>query len=294
MKNAIFLMVILATSGIISRACDHCGSDGGNGILPTDSRSFISLGYRRSLFSGIDEDASFREVFQRYELNVKQVWKNKWEVAMTLPYAGFTNTHGGFLRDDFSGLGDISLVARKIFTSKVQLPSAHRLAVGGGMELPTGAHEFIGHDAVINPFQQPGSGSFDVMGQIQYSFKFNNWGLLSSLNGKYNGRNNIGQRLPIQYSMQADVFRSFTLGASARIVARGGVVYDKFSTAYYVGPEMYRSLSGQGFTIGQASLEVYTGNLWLSAQAGRRVNPAPSDLPRSVNIRFALNMGFMF
>ena len=287
-------MVILATSGIISRACDHCGSDGGNGILPTDSRSFISLGYRRSLFSGIDEDASFREVFQRYELNVKRVWKNKWEVAMTLPYAGFTSSHGGFLRDDFSGLGDISLVARKIFTNKVQMRAAQRLAIGGGFELPTGVHEFVGHDAVINPFQQPGSGSFDVMGQVQYSFKFNNWGVLSSFSGKYNDRNDIGQRLPFQYTMQAEVFRSFTQGTLARVVARGGVVYDKFSTEYYVGPEIYRPLAGQGFAAGQATLEVYTGKVWLSAQAGRRLNTAPSDLPQSVNMRFALNMGFLF
>ena len=300
MRSAL-LSILLYLTVLLANACDHCGCDAGSGILPTDNRSFLSFGYRTSIFSGYRNESvndlrlvPFTETFERYELNAKRVWKNKWELMISIPYGRFQGTNGNFLRDDYSGIGDASIIGRVIFRSRIQCAVAHRLAIGGGVELPTGKHGFIGHDGIVNPFQQPGTGSWDALAQFQYTFRYNDWGLLSSGTGKLNASNSLSQRLPLQYSVQADVFRSLGSDSAMKVILRAGCLFEKSLATNYTGPADYIPMAGQGFVVAQATAEVYWKKLWLSVQYGHRLNDAPSGLPATRNDRFAFNIGYMF
>ena len=76
------------------------------------------------------------------ELRLKYFLARRLEVSAFVPLVRSTTSYGG-QRDGTRGLGDVSVLAGYHLIRRVEVEGAwqHRLILGGGLKLPTGANE---------------------------------------------------------------------------------------------------------------------------------------------------------
>ncbi|MCS7085720.1 MAG: hypothetical protein RMM53_07885, partial [Bacteroidia bacterium] len=91
-----------------------------------------------------------------------------------------------------TGLADVSFwgAFHVLQTGNPTNPWRHRLALGAGVEIPTG-HYYLKDEtgARLPPLVQPGSGSWDGMFNLVYFMSYRRWGATVSALYKRNGRN---------------------------------------------------------------------------------------------------------
>jgi hypothetical protein len=237
MKNlkVLYVLYIVISSYSLSFACDICGNY--MGITPYDNKSSISFLHRYRVFNGYRDysqqshffpaqayrvahggeahDSTYTktyssgdfESYKIFELRFKYFVLKRLELNVFLPLMdnrSKTNT----IYVHHTGFGDISLNAGfHAITPKADRKIRHKLILGAGIKLPTG--NFYAHDAYSNrlPFEmQPGTGSIDGFGYINYVFMTKKIGASISVNYKLNGKNIYGEHLGNSHNDFASVF----------------------------------------------------------------------------------------
>ena len=228
MKNlkAIYLLVLLVISSLIF-ACDICGNY--MGITPYDNKSSISFLHRYRVFNGYRDYQSQSyffphsayktmhggdtktdsilaanktysskdfESYKIFELRFKYFVLKRLELNVFLPLLD-NKSKTNDVSVHHTGLGDVSFNAGfHLITPKADRIVRHKLIVGVGIKLPSG--NFYAHDSYSNrlPFEmQPGTGSTDGFGYINYVLMTKSFGLNMSINYKVNGKNIYQERL---------------------------------------------------------------------------------------------------
>jgi hypothetical protein len=134
-------------------------------------------------------------VFKRLELNVfAPLIDNK------------SKTNDVFIHH--TGFGDVSFNAGfHVITPKADKTIRHKLIAGAGIKLPTG--NFYAHDRFSNrlPFEmQPGTGSLDGFGYLNYVLMTKKIGISLNLNYKVNGKNIYNEKLNNSHNEFASLF----------------------------------------------------------------------------------------
>jgi hypothetical protein len=221
-----------------SFACDICGSY--MGITPYDNNSSISFQHRYRVFNGyrhyqqqsrffpksayktmhggdhiLDSTQSNNrtyssndfESYKIFELRFKYFVLKRLELNVFLPLLdNRSKTNEVYVHH--TGLGDISFNAGfHAMTPKADRKIRHKLIIGAGIKLPTG--NFYAHDSKSDrlPFEmQPGTGSFDGFGYINYIFMTKKLGASVNLNYKANGANQFNEKLGNSHNDFVSVF----------------------------------------------------------------------------------------
>lgn len=164
-----------------STACDVCGSSAGNqymGILPQLGGNFIGLQYQYRSFQ-----SSFPPLFatskaetSQESYNTLQVW-GRYQPTKNIQLFGFVPYQYSVRTSDtgtysIGGIGDVSILAniRILNREREGQDWKHYLQGGAGLKAPTGSYTSITDlDRAGIPNLQPGSGSWDVITNANYT-----------------------------------------------------------------------------------------------------------------------------
>jgi len=196
MRTILLGLGLWAVSTSAALGCDVCGcSAGGNlmGIVPQFGNHFVGLRYQYSGFSSrhapslIAEGAagSSREAFHAMELMGRWYPHPRVQLLGFVPYrlnrqTTATRTY------EASGIGDVSVIGNYLLVNtgdSMGRTLRHTLLIGTGLNAATGAFRSTDHGLRLHPNLQPGSGSWDVLFNAQYTVRHRKWG--GSLNGMY-------------------------------------------------------------------------------------------------------------
>lgn len=180
------LASVMLVSALPVGACDVCGGASGGqtlGLLPSFSRHFAGIQYtyggveskHPSLFSGLPEEHSVQYT------NSLQVW-GRYKAGKNLQFTAFVpyihNTYNDGKSLSAEGVGDITLMAGYVLLRPGEGKLTHSLMAGAGVKLPTGRYTGITErDQLGLPNIQPGTGSYDIPVNINYTLRHRTGGL---------------------------------------------------------------------------------------------------------------------
>jgi hypothetical protein len=150
-------------------------------------------------------------------MTTTQLWAripiyNKVELFAQVPYQQlYRQLSSG--TDQRNGLGDISvLVLYRLYKTKNDtLNSQHRLQGGLGVKAPTGAYD-VAIAGTMNPGFQLGTGSWDYISSLEYTFGYKQSGVMLLANYVYKTENSRGYRFGNQFSTAGTFYHLFRNG----------------------------------------------------------------------------------
>jgi hypothetical protein len=226
MKKILGMMLLASAWMEPSRACDVCGCSASNqylGVLPTANLNFVGIQYLHNGFSSDHPSLFENRPNERADdyYNTVQLW-GRYNIGSRLQVFAFVPYRYNVQRTDtgtstMSGVGDISVLANVLLLKDDASATGwqHQLLAGGGLKAPTGAYTGVTErDKLGLPNMQPGTGSWDVMLNANYTLRRRSEGVnldasytLTMPNAeryKYGNRLNVG--LLLFHSWRKDAF----------------------------------------------------------------------------------------
>jgi len=182
------LSCLLILIGPLANACTVCGCSASNqslGILPEFHKNFVGLQFQSRNFTSthLSHEATGPTTTSQEKYRSLQLWGrynigSRVQVFAFVPYDINASFHPGDVKR-ISGLGDITLLGNVQIFPKEALGEKlkHNLQVGGGLKLPTGAYDATStmtEDGLPN--MQPGTKSWDVLANANYTLRGNRIG----------------------------------------------------------------------------------------------------------------------
>jgi len=272
MKKMLTLAVVSWLSWQSAQACDVCGcSIGGQymGILPQFNSHMAGLRYQYRSFA-TDHPSSLlgnhgpehsEEFFHTTELWGRARLSRRWQVFVFAPYHVFRQSAFG---TNVSGLGDVQVVANYILLNTADSSAALKqtLLVGGGLKVPTGAHNLQQAGESLNPNLQPGTGSWDVSLNASYTLRYGKIGLNSEATLRLNTANANDYRFGNRVNAAAKAFY-WQQGRSLSWLPYAGVAAELAASDSDAGEKL--SLTGGQLWLADAGLDVYYDRFSLGA-----------------------------
>ncbi len=240
----------LLLSATLGQACDVCGIF--LGIQPHDRSNSVSLLYRYRHLEGRIEPAislakhgghahgdmpgmdtmSFhhREYYQVMEMRADVWLGERFVLLASVPLVNNYSAIDGFIRADVYGVGDPLLIGRCMVVNTRALTekerTVHRLLLGGGAKLPLGRSDRTYEGRPVSMDQQPGTGTWDLLGTIEYLVRHGRHGAAVTLIGRANGSDAHAYRLGHGLSTTAEVFHRWDLGERIKLMPSIGLYHE--------------------------------------------------------------------
>ena len=223
------LLLLVASS---AQACDICQIY--IGMRPNDLSHRIGINYRNRILRGelpviVKSQAKhihdeivlpakgenlnylpIEEYYQVAELRVDYSLSPLWMVRASLPYLKTDSWINQELTNQVNGLGDPWIRINRIVLSSKQKTEeralSHRLRLGIGVKFPLGKTRERYNEVAVPFDMQPGSGSYDYLGSLEYMMRFKSFGFSASGVYKYNTSNLSGYRFGNTAMMTSKLF----------------------------------------------------------------------------------------
>lgn len=260
------MVVACAIIAAQANACNTCGCAASNqylGILAELSGSFIGLQYNYRWYESHHDaseanKAAGHEYYQNVQLWGRYAIGKRIQVFAFLPYQHNLKEEDGS-RNTLSGIGDATVLANyQILRPKSTCQRwQHYLQAGGGVKAPTGAYDnmVLGSGDALAPSMQAGTGSWDFVGNINYTLQRGLWGLNAEAAYTITTPNHQTYKYGNRTSEGLLAFWQFNKKA-LRILPSAGVRYEHSQQDYDNYPTR--------------SLAQYTGGYMLYGTAGAR------------------------
>ncbi|HTQ65312.1 MAG TPA: transporter [Puia sp.] len=261
MKKIIFILLMFISAS--SYACDICGCGGSNlylGLLPNFKSTFIGLRYHYSQFHTVL--ANDPSEYSHNYYNTIEAWGG-WNIGKRWQVLGFIPYYYNKQMDDDgpsskSGLGDITLLGNYLLLHTKKSTNQNdivenELWIGAGVKLPTGGFRVNPSDSnttVADINSQIGTGSTDFILNALYIFRFNRFGVSTTVNYKMNTANSSDYKYGNKLTATSLAFYRLRFGKMA-MSPNAGVLYENTAG---------NNLSGEKVQ--------YTGGWAVSAVAG--------------------------
>ncbi len=290
----VFLISTLTSQRI--NACDVCGASVNTvsmGILPNFYKHYIGLYGSYSGFRNKHEQGTtpYSDFFTTVELRGRFHILPRWQVFFALPISNI-NHQAGNNSYTYTSLSDASIwgaytVWQKKTSARKKLQ--HLLQVGGGLKLPTGRFKQLGADYSWNPGAQLGTGSIDGLAISQYTFRFNNLGMMANVSGRMNTRNSWSYRFGSRLSSGINMFYQ-TSKKKWIILPYTGMQYEYSGCDRHQQDRLYETRSGSFWW--SAGSDLY----WRTISLGLRYQlPIYQHTNGAINIpRFNANLYINF
>jgi len=274
MKQLILLPALLL-AGLKLMACNTCGCAASNqflGLLPEMNRSFIGVQYNYRWYESFHDateptKSGGREYYQSMQIWGRYNLGERVQLFGFLPFQYNIKQEEG-IRTVLKGMGDASFLANVlILAPKKSKPWSQSLSLGIGTKAPTGAYNdmVLGSGDLLAPSMQAGTGSWDFLGDLDYSLRYRTYGLhveagftrttVNHQDYKYGNRKNGGLQ----------IFRQIQLGSCILVPSLGmrydysAQDYDNYSTrslAAYTGGYMSYGMAGAQLYVRHWSVDV--------------------------------------
>lgn len=273
LKFSIFMLVSFA-----SFACDYCNMY--LSINPNDYQHSISMINRHRIYEGIIVPATesdngthktthgghhgvantkVREVYNSTELWGKFFISERLQLVSSFALANNAVYENGSLTYNLTGISDIITLARyQLYNTLCEGDSqkiTQRLLLGGGVKLPVGHYQkAVGpeYDAYI----QSGTGSFDVLTNLTYLIKMNNWGLNVDVSYKLNAYNNVRFRFANRFNTYLNAFYQIKAN-KLTVMPNMGLYYEQAQRDWYQGFKV--TGSGGKVLLGSVGTDLFVG-----------------------------------
>jgi len=231
--------------------CDACGcsnSGGSLGMGGVIDNNFIGVRYLHQKYQSKDGIFNNSPIINEY-FNTVQVWsripiiKEYLEAQVFVPFH-FHSREYAEKTTAIEGLGDISFLINYTVLNKNTgnykeekdkvISSSHILKIGGGLKLPTGTYNEAINNS-INPSFQLGTGSTDVITNLQYVYKRNNFGITNYLNYYIKTTNKEEYRFGNQFNFNSTFFYMFKDNKQNSFVPSVGVSGEFFASNRTLG-----------------------------------------------------------
>lgn len=173
-------------------ACALCGCSSSSnylGVLPDLSTNFIGLQYQYRSFTSLrpanfDYKGEGASTSHEY-YNTALLWGRfyispKVHLFVFIPIVANSKLEDG-QRSNNQGIGDVSALANVMLVNKtVTTGWQHTLQVGGGIKAPTGKYQSqqdVSLTDQVIPNMQPGTGSWDLVFNANYTLRKGNYGI---------------------------------------------------------------------------------------------------------------------
>ena len=312
-----FCLLVISLS---SFSCDICGSY--MGITPYNSKNTISFLHRYRIFNGYKDyqshsqffpvgaykinhalpvDSSYAtkaysskdfESYKIFELRLKYFVFKRFEINTFLPLLNNTSKSNDVYSSN-TGIGDVSiLLGYHLITPKNEAKTKHKLVAGFGIKLPTGNH--FAHDSHSNrlPFEmQAGTGSYDVLLNLNYLIMTKKWGVNISGSFKNNGTNNYKEHLAASTTNFASVFYKIPLN---KIVLYPSVQLNyEYSKGLFIANKIEKGTGVNSFLLGPG-LDLYYQNFSINMawQFTTYEDKMSNELKSAGRLSFGLSYSF--
>jgi len=229
----------LAWATLPALGCDVCGMF--MSLQPNDRTSTIGLSWRMRYREGTytstgfslakhggmepaPVDTRYREIYQVADLRADLWFGQRFAVLASLPLVNNYQSVDGLTSADVYGVGDALFIARYLVANTTCGPNEHkarhRFMLGAGAKLPTGATDRTFMGETVGPDLQPGTGSLDLMGSLEYLYRKGKWGAALNAIGRYNGEH-AGYRFGHGLNLTTEAFRIIEAG-DIRIMPSAG------------------------------------------------------------------------
>ena len=262
-KNYPLVMFLLFSAPYITRACDGCGCSMSQiywGLTPNNSSHYFGVWWQHQHYlSGIGYSSldPIPEYFNSLELRGRINLSQRFQVLGILPYAYHYRqfTEG---RTTINGSGDaLVLGSFTLFNNQdsIRRTVRHRLAIGGGLKMPTGQYDRGDQPDQINPNFQLGTGSWDLLFNLSYTSRFSRFGINLDATYQKTTANQYDYRFGDRLS---GALSFFYLGAYKQLEFMPSVGLFAENAAWDVQENYYRTNTGGYALSGTAGIEVYT------------------------------------
>lgn len=185
LRIAVVLTILCCPTLLI--ACDACSNSGNQqlGILPQQGVHFVGIQYRCTQFSS--RHASLFEAHPgataTEQYNSLQLWGRYYvgqrlQLFAFVPWQQSIATQQG-IKSVQQGLGDVTIMAATRFSRNTG-NLKHSLLISAGPKMPTGRYNGISQsDRNGLPNMQPGTGSWDVSMNANYTLQRQEWSMVA-------------------------------------------------------------------------------------------------------------------
>lgn len=233
--------------------------------IPSNNQNQSGLRHGAHTSGVIDSVKSQRdyEIFTTAELRGKFFIHERIEFNVVLPFVMNYNRINEN-KQSIKGIGDISVFAAyhlisKILTEKYQ----HRLILGGGVKLPVGDYYQKNNDGYrIDYMLQPGTGSVDYLGFVNYVFGYKKMGINFNSTYKMNGKNYYHERIGNASTNYLNVFYKLRQEEFFKIFP-SIQAYCEYSKGLYINNVYQRATAMNIFTAG-LGLDLFYKNFALN------------------------------
>ncbi|MCB0769570.1 MAG: hypothetical protein KDC00_04100 [Flavobacteriales bacterium] len=235
----------------IALGCDVCGIF--LGIQPHERNSSVSLFWRYRRLEGNvlvpgsttitpkhgghgiapseDTEVHYRELYQVAEIRGDFWVAERVAVLASIPLVNNYRSVDGYVSTDVYGVGDPFILARyQVVNTKCLTPDervVHRLMLGAGAKLPLGPSDLSYQGSVVEVDQQPGTGTWDLLGSAEYKVRHDRNGAGLTMVGRYNTANSEGYSLGNGLSTTAEVFRRYDFGEDWKWMPSMGAYHER-------------------------------------------------------------------
>ncbi len=252
-----------------------------NHILPVDSS------YANKTYSSKDFES-----YKIFELRLKYFVFKRFEINTFLPLLNNKSKNNDVFISN-TGIGDVTiLLGYHLIQPNIDAKTKHKLVIGLGIKLPTGNH--FAHDSQSNrlPFEmQAGTGSYDVLINLNYLIMTKKIGVNVSGSFKNNGTNNYKEHLAASTTNFASVFYKISLN---KIVLYPSVQLNyEFSKGLFVANELEKGTGVNSFLLGPG-IDFYYKNFSINMawQFTTYENILSNELKSAGRLSFGLNYSF--
>lgn len=258
-----------------ANACDVCGCSISGlqfGILPQFQKHFLGVRYGTKSFQTIhppifstDKLVTSSEYFHNLDIWGRIVLSERIQMFGFIPYNSLVKKENGDIFRQ-NGLGDISMIAMYAIINQrksTSTPITQNLQMGGGIKLPTGNHDALTLDGTYVPGAQLGSGSVDILANLNYIIRYQDWGLSVESSYRYNLTNDLDFRFGNRFTNAARLFYKIDL-KNIVFMPHMGINTEKSFQDNHEGLNLDLS-GGVGF-YGQVGVDIFTSRATLGFQ----------------------------
>lgn len=198
MRKLTVWVIACGVMSVRALACDVCGcaAPGSSlGILPQYHKHFVGLTYQQQSFvsthpivAGETATATSDDLFRSTTLWGRFYPLKRVQVFTFLPYHYNSVREAGHTTD-MTGIGDARLLANYMLVNTADTGNGnwkHVLLAGGGIKVPTGRNNYTNSEGIVLSNMQPGTGSWDVLLNANYTLRYRKAGLNLDLSYQFN------------------------------------------------------------------------------------------------------------
>lgn len=299
------MSVLAAACSLQAMACDVCGGSSGSylGVLPRFEQHFVGLSFQYQPFVAIHPDMVGSSVPVRSQNYVRSVtaWGRFYPLKRLQVFAFVPYTYNTSIEPTqtvtMQGLGDVKVLANYMLlntpdSSEGQLK--HNLLIGGGVKAPTGKNNFVNSEGIILSNMQPGTGSWDLLANANYTIRIDKAGVNADVTYKYSTANERDYRYGDKLNAGLTGFYWYDAG-KASLLPQLGMRYEysqqDYSSYRYL---IHNAYSGGAQAYGTGGLTTYLGKFGIGAMVSIPVWQNYADGLVQAKTRTEVQLQFLF